>query len=201
MHFEGASSIDQVQVSLPGFSRNPGKQLRVTGLVTRQHACRSHGFGFAKPVAGVLHQEQFGHQRKSFVFGRALGRVVDGAGDAMGMDAEYFAHVKYSLRRHFFCIGNTRRPCADQRRFGVLFGKIQHKVLKLGVQHGFRAGQECPDAGLSFCAGLTQGAQVAFCQSLHVLFDLVGLQLPSEQGFALLLQFGGVHPAAKGQCG
>jgi len=30
-----------------------------------------------------------------------------------------------------------------------------------------------------------------------VLFDLIGLQLPAEQVFALLLQFGFVHPTAK----
>ncbi len=53
------AAFDQRQIIAARGGRHRRHQLRMRRFVPRQHPCRGHGLRLAKPVAGVLHQEQF----------------------------------------------------------------------------------------------------------------------------------------------
>src|SRR3990167_2164172 len=63
----------QGEVGAAGLGGDGVQHLLVRGLVPRQQAGRGDGLGLAKPVAGVLHQEQLGRQGECLVAQRAAG--------------------------------------------------------------------------------------------------------------------------------
>ena len=154
------------------------------GLVLRQHAGRGDGFGFAKPVAAVLHQEHLTHDPKGAVFGGQLA-IRDGAGDALGVNLQRTAHVERGFGRELVDPGQGDLERARRRRRQL--GKFLRQRLELFGQLLFGRFLQLPDLLLALRIGLAQRAHVSPGQLLHVFFNLVGPQVLGQQGRALAL--------------
>src|SRR3990167_3678165 len=177
------------------------QHLRIRGLVPCQQAGRGHGLGTAIPVAGVLHQEQFGREGEGLGLLAALGTVVHRIGNCLGMEGKRLAQVERGRGKQG--AGKVQRDgqLADPGERRVFTRKLGGKGLELVAQLDFLRIQKTPYLGLALGIGLAQCAQVALGQAFHEFFDVVTRQVVAQQANATALVAVFEHPHAHHQRG
>ena len=113
--------------------------------------------------------------------------VAQGAAYAGGVDGQQLAHVERGGGQQLGGKGQASGRRLTRASAVEHAAKVVHEALELLDQLRLALGQQAQHLLAASVALLAHGAQIALGELLHQALDLVGVQVPGEQGDALAL--------------